>query len=101
MVLRSNVPQIGQPRLITILNSVINTSRVYMDPVLPSGIVTKNYPDSKLALAVNELDKKTWLNTACLSNLQTGMISRTETVDSSAAATVNSIPTNDRIPRKC
>ena len=60
-----------------------------LDPVLPSGVVTKQYSDSKLALAVNELIKKIYLNTASLSNLQNDMISRIET-QSSAVATVNS-----------
>ena len=61
-----------------------------IDPELPSGAVTKQYSDSKLALAVNELIRKIYLNTASLSNLQTDMISRIET-QSSAAASVNSI----------
>ena len=42
-----------------------------LDPVLPSGVVTKQYSDGKLSLAVNELIKKNYLNTASLSNLQT------------------------------
>ena len=50
-----------------------------IDPVLPSGAVTKQYSDSKLALAVNEL---------ILSNLQTDLISRIE-AQSTAAASVN------------
>ena len=61
-----------------------------IDPVSPSGAVTKQYSDAKLALAVNELIRKIYLNTASLSNLQTDMISRIE-AQSSAAATVNSI----------
>ena len=61
-----------------------------IDPVSPSGAVTKQYSDSKLALAVNELIRKIYLNTASLSNLQTDMISRIE-AQSSAAASVNSI----------
>ena len=61
-----------------------------IDPVLPSGAVFKQYSDAKLALAVNELIRKIYLNTASLSNLQTDMISRIET-QSSAAASVNSI----------
>ena len=61
-----------------------------IDPELPSGAVTKQYSDSKLALAVNELIKKIYLNTASLSNLQTDMISRIE-AQSSAATSVNSI----------
>ena len=61
-----------------------------IDPVSPSGAVTKQYSDSKLALAVNELIRKIYLNTASLSNLQTDMNSRIE-VQSSAAASVNSI----------
>ena len=60
-----------------------------IDPVSPSGAVTKQYSDSKLALAVNELIRKIYLNTASLSNLQTDMISRIE-AQSSAAASVNS-----------
>ena len=66
-----------------------------IDPVSPSGAVTKQYSDSKLVLAVNELNKKRYLNTASLSNLQTDMISRNET-QSSAVATVNSNQ-NERI----
>ena len=61
-----------------------------IDPVSPSGAVTKQYSDSKLALAVNELIRKIYLNTASLSNLQADMISRIE-AQSSAAASVNSI----------
>ena len=61
-----------------------------IDPVSPSGAVTKQYSDSKLALAVNELIRKIYLNTASLSNLQTDMISRIE-AQSSAVASVNSI----------
>ena len=60
-----------------------------IDPVSPSGAVTKQYSDSKLALAVNELIRKIYLNTASLSNLQADMISRIE-AQSSAAASVNS-----------
>ena len=60
-----------------------------IDPVLPSGAVTKQYSDGKLSLAVNELIKKIYLNTASLTNLQTDMISRIE-AQSSAAASVNS-----------
>ena len=60
-----------------------------IDPVVPSGAVTKQYSDRKLALAVNELVKKNYLNTASLSNLQSDMISRIE-AQSSAVATVNS-----------
>ena len=60
-----------------------------IDPVLPSGAVTKQYSDSKLALAVNELIRKIYLNTASLSNSQTDMISRIE-AQSSAVAFVNS-----------
>ena len=67
-----------------------------IDPVSPSGAVTKQYSDSKLVLAVNELNKKIYLNTASLSNLQTDMISRIET-QSSDVATVNSNQ-NERIP---
>ena len=61
-----------------------------IDPVSPSGAVTKQYSDAKLALAVNELIRKIYLNTASLSNLQADMISRIE-AQSSAAASVNSI----------
>ena len=56
---------------------------------MPSGAVIKQYSDGKLALAVNELIGKIYLNTANLSNLQTDMISRIE-AQSSAAAFVNS-----------
>ena len=66
-----------------------------LDPVLPSGVVTKQYSDGKLALAVNELIRKIYLNTDSLSNLQTDMISRIET-QSSAAASVSSNQ-NERI----
>ena len=61
-----------------------------IDPELPSGAVTKQYSDAKLALAVNELIKKNYLNTASLSNLQTDIISRIE-AQSSAATSVISI----------
>ena len=61
-----------------------------IDPVLPSGAVTKQYCDSKLALAVNELIRKIYLNTASLSNLQADMISLIE-AQSSPAVSVNSI----------
>ena len=61
-----------------------------IDPVTPSGAVTKQYSDWKLALAVNELIRKIYLNTASLSNLQTDMISRIG-ARSSAAAPGNSI----------
>ena len=60
-----------------------------IDPVMPSGAVTKQYSDSKLALAVNELVRKIYFNTASLSNLQTDLISRIE-AQSTAAASVNS-----------
>ena len=60
-----------------------------IDPESPNGAVTKQYSDSKLALAVNELIKKIYLNTASLSNLQTDMISRIE-AQTSAVASVNS-----------
>ena len=60
------------------------------DPESPSGTVTKQYSDSKLALAVNELIRKIYLNTASLSNLQTDIISRIE-AQGSAAASGNSI----------
>ena len=65
------------------------------DPVLPSGVVNKQYSDGKLALAVSELIRKIYLNTDSLSNLQTDMISRIET-QSSAVASVNSNQ-NERI----
>ena len=61
-----------------------------IDPVSPSGAVTKQYCDAKLALAVNELIRKIYLNTASLSYLQADMISRIE-AQSSATASVNSI----------
>ena len=51
--------------------------------------MTKQYSDGKLALAVNEVIRKIYLNTASLSNLQTDMISRIE-AQSSAVASVNS-----------
>ena len=72
-----------------------------IDPVSASGAVTKQYSDSKLALAVNELIRKIYLNTASLSNLQTDMISRIE-AQSSAAASDNSIQdeTNQEMIRK-
>ena len=60
-----------------------------IDPELPSGAVTKQYSDGKLSLAVSELIRKIYLNTASLSNLQTDMISRIE-AQSTAAASVNS-----------
>ena len=49
-----------------------------IDLELPSGADTKQYSDSKLALAVNELIGKIHLNTASLSNLQTDLISRVQ-----------------------
>ena len=61
-----------------------------IDPVSASGAVTKRYSDAKLALAVNDLIRKIYLNTASVSNLQADMISRIE-AQSSAAASVNSI----------
>ena len=60
-----------------------------IDPVLPSSAVTKQYSDSKLTLAVNELLRKIYLNTASLSILQTDMISRIE-AQRTEAASVNS-----------
>ena len=60
-----------------------------IDPETPNGAVTKQYSDSKLALAVKELIRKIHLNTASLSNLQTYVISRIE-AQSSAAASANS-----------
>ena len=59
-----------------------------IDPVIPSGAVTKQYFDSKLALAVSELIRKIYLNTASLSNLQTDMISRIEAQISAAASVI-------------
>ena len=59
-----------------------------IDPVSPSGTVTKQYSDSKLASAVNELIRKIYLNTASLSNLQTDMISRIEAQSSAAASVI-------------
>ena len=59
-----------------------------IDPVSPSGAVTKQYSDSKLALAVSELIRKIYLNTASLSNLQTDMISRIEAQSSAAASVI-------------
>ena len=61
-----------------------------IDPVSPCGAVTKQYSDSKLVLAVNELIRQIYLNNASLSNLQTDMILRIE-AQSSAAASANSI----------
>ena len=60
-----------------------------IDPVLPSGAVTKQYSDAKLALAVNEFMKTIYLNTSSLFNLQTDMIARIE-AQCSAVASVNS-----------
>ena len=70
----------------------LNDKRItgLIDPVSPSGAVTKQYSDSKLALAVNELIRKIYLNAASLSNLQTDLISRIE-AQSTAAASVNLI----------
>ena len=59
-----------------------------IDPVSPSGAVTKQYSDAKLALAVNELIRKIYLNTASLSNLQADMISRIEAQSSAAASVI-------------
>ena len=59
-----------------------------IDPVSPSDAVTKQYSDSKLALAVSELMRKIYLNTASLSNLQTDMISRIEAQSSAAASVI-------------
>ena len=59
-----------------------------IDPLSPSGAVTKQYSDSKLALAVSELIRKIYLNTASLSNLQTDMISRIEAQSSAAASVI-------------
>ena len=60
-----------------------------IDPDSPSGADTEQYSDSKLALAVNDLIRKIYLNTASLSNLQTDLISRIA-AQSTAAASVNS-----------
>ena len=60
-----------------------------IDPESPSGAVTKQYSDGKLALAVSELIRKIHLNTASLSNLQTDMITRIE-AQNYAAASANS-----------
>ena len=49
------------------------------DPVSSSDAVSKAYSDSKLALAVNDLIRKIYLNAASLENLQTDMLSRIET----------------------
>ena len=49
------------------------------DPVSSSDAVNKEYADSKLALAVNELIRKIYLNADSLTNLQTNMLSRIET----------------------
>ena len=49
------------------------------DPVASSDAVNKEYVDSKLALAVNELIRKIYSNAASLRNLQTDMLSRIET----------------------
>ena len=60
-----------------------------IDPVSPSGAVTKQYSDGKLALAVNELIRKIYLNTASISILQTDLLSRIEE-QRTTAASVNS-----------
>ena len=49
------------------------------EPVSSLDAVNKEYADSKLALAVNELIRKIYLNADSLSNLQTDMLSRNET----------------------
>ena len=49
------------------------------DPVSSSDAVNKEYADSKLASAVNELIRKIYFNAASLTNLQTDMFSRIET----------------------
>ena len=56
---------------------------------MPSGAVTKQYCDLKLTLAVNELIRKIYLNTAGLSTLQTDLLSCIE-AQSTAAASANS-----------
>ena len=48
-------------------------------PVSSLDAVNKEHADSKLALAVNELIRIIYLNTASLTNLQTDMLSRIET----------------------
>ena len=60
-----------------------------IDPESSSSAITKQYSDSKLALAVNELTRKVYLNTASLSNSQTDLISRIEALNT-AAVSVNS-----------
>ena len=50
-----------------------------MTPCLLAMPLTKEYADSKLALAVNELIRKIYSNAASLTNLQTNMLSRIET----------------------
>ena len=60
----------------------------FIDPKLPSGAVTKQYSDSKLALAVNKLIRKIYLITASFSNSQTDMISRIEAQSSAAASVI-------------
>ena len=49
------------------------------EPVSSLDAVNKEYADSKLALAENELIRKIDLNTASLTNLQTDLLSRIET----------------------
>ena len=49
------------------------------DPVSSSDAVNKEYADSKLALAVNELIRKIYLYADSLKNLQTNMLSHIET----------------------
>ena len=49
------------------------------DPVKPSDAANKEYVDSKLALAVDELIRKIYLDAASLTNLQTDMLSRIKT----------------------
>ena len=59
---------------------VLNNKHVsgLYDPVSSSVAVNKEYADSKLALAVNELIRKIYLHADSLTNLQTNMLSRIE-----------------------
>ena len=59
-----------------ILNSIGKHITGIIDPVLASGAETKQYSDSKISLAVNDLIRKIYLNTANLTNLQIDMITR-------------------------
>ena len=57
-VLSSNVQKVEQRHLIMIFNSTDKHITGLIDPESPSGAVTKQNSDSKLALAVNELIRK-------------------------------------------